>query len=223
MKTNIVCSDTYIAAFAKLDKTTQKKSLDTIRSMQRGLKNDSLKVEKLNTKLDFKSARVTQDFRVIFTQSGNTILLVYIARHDAAYLWASRRLQGFDAADAKPAYEYFEKSKKVSDTIVEDVSSVSDSIHSIKASTEKRAEKKSGSRTNLSPDSSVMPVNNQISDKHTPSGKQNSKNWLMIAVAFISFLLGILTGLSAAIGYLTTAPAPFFLSCCHQKPLLSYW
>lgn len=67
MKTNIVCSDTYIAAFAKLGKTTQKKSLDTIRSMQRGLKNDSLKVEKLNTKLDFKSARVTQDFRVIFT------------------------------------------------------------------------------------------------------------------------------------------------------------
>lgn len=203
MMTNIVCSDTYVAAFAELDKNTQKKSLDTIRSMQRSLKSDSLKIEKLNTKLDFKSARVTQDFRVIFTQSGNTILLVYIARHDAAYLWASRRLQGFDAADAKPAYEYFEKSKKVSDTIVEDVSSVSDSIHSIKASTEKRAEKKSGSRTNLSPDSSVMPVNNQISDKHTSSGKQNSKNWLMIAVAFISFLLGILTGLSAAIGYLT--------------------
>lgn len=203
MMTNIVCSDTYVAAFAELDKNTQKKSLDTIRSMQRSLKSDSLKIEKLNTKLDFKSARVTQDFRVIFTQSGNTILLVYIARHDAAYLWASRRLQGFDAADAKPAYEYFEKSKKVSDTMAEDVSSVSDSIHSLKASTEKRAEKKSGSRTNLSPDSSVMPVNNQISDKHTPSGKQNSKNWLMIAVAFISFLLGILTGLSAAIGYLT--------------------
>lgn len=203
MMTNIVCSDTYVAAFAELDKNTQKKSLDTIRSMQRSLKSDSLKIEKLNTKLDFKSARVTQDFRVIFTQSGNTILLVYIARHDAAYLWASRRLQGFDAADAKPAYEYFEKSKKVSDTIVEDVSSVSDSIHSIKASTEKRAEKKSGNRTSLSPDSSVMPVNNQISNRHAQSDKHNSKKWLMVAVAFISFLLGILTGLSAAIGYLT--------------------
>lgn len=203
MMTNIVCSDTYVAAFAELDKNTQKKSLNTIRSMQRSLKSDSLKIEKLNTKLDFKSARVTQDFRVIFTQSGNTILLVYIARHDDAYLWASRRLQGFDAADAKPAYEYFEKSKMASGTIAEDVASVSDSIHSVKAPAEKRTEKKSGNRTNLSPASSATPVNNQISDKHAPSDKQKSKKQLMIAFAFLCFLFGILTGLSIAIGYLT--------------------
>lgn len=202
MKNNIVCSDTYIAAFAELDKTTQKKSLDTIRSMQRGLKSDSLKVERLNTKLDFKSARVTQDFRVIFTQSGNTILLVYIAHHDKAYLWASNKLQGFDTANAKPAYEYFENSKKAPDAIAEDTG-VSDIIHSAGASTEKRTEKKSGNKANLSPDSSIMPINNQISNRHAPSGRKKSKKRLIIAVAFLSFLLGILTGLSIAIGYLT--------------------
>ena len=87
MATNIVCSDTYIDAFSRLDKKIQKKSLETIRLMQRSLRSDSLKVEKLNTKLDFKSARVTQDFRAIFTQSGNTVLLVYIDHHDDAYLW----------------------------------------------------------------------------------------------------------------------------------------
>ena len=111
MATNIVCSDTYIDAFSRLDKKVQKKSLETIRLMQRSLRSDSLKVEKLNTKLDFKSARVTQDFRAIFTQSGNTVLLVYIDHHDDAYLWASNRLQGFDTASAKPVYEYFEQAK----------------------------------------------------------------------------------------------------------------
>lgn len=111
MAANIVCSDTYLDAFSKLDKKTQKKALETIRLMQRSLRSDSLKVEKLNTKLDFKSARVTQDFRAIFTQSGNTVLLVYIGHHDDAYLWASRKLQGFDTASAKPVYEYFEQAK----------------------------------------------------------------------------------------------------------------
>ncbi len=94
MTTNVVCSDTYIDAFSRLDKKTQKKSLETIRLMRRSLRSDSLKIEKLNTRLDFKSARMTQDFRVIFTQSGNTVLLVYIDHHDAAYLWAGNKLKG---------------------------------------------------------------------------------------------------------------------------------
>ena len=90
--------------------------------MQRSLRSDSLKVEKLNTKLDFKSARVTQDFRAIFTQSGNTVLLVYIDHHDDAYLWASNRLQGFDTASAKPVYEYFEQAKVEDFDTIEDES-----------------------------------------------------------------------------------------------------
>lgn len=120
MATNIVCSDTYIKAFSRLDKKTQKKSLETIRLMQRSLRSDSLKIEKLNTKLEFKSARVTQDFRAIFTQSGNTVLLVYIGHHDDAYLWARNRLQGFDASNSKLAYEYFDHSKKDTFNSLED-------------------------------------------------------------------------------------------------------
>ena len=45
MAANIVCSDTYLDAFSKLDKKTQKKALETIRLMQRSLRSDSLKVE----------------------------------------------------------------------------------------------------------------------------------------------------------------------------------
>lgn len=197
MNKNIVCSDTYLDAFSKLDKKTQKQSLDTIRFMQRSLKSDSLKVEKLDTKLDFKSARVTQDFRIIFTQSGNTVLLVYIDHHDAAYLWASRRLQGFDAANAKSVYEYFENSKKASDTITEEASNVSEnaSVSTNKKPVRPSTKESSDNVTDISSNPSVTLSEKQISDRYTPPKRRRSKNWLMIAGAFISYLLGILTGL----------------------------
>lgn len=199
MNINIVCSDTYLDAFSKLDKKTQKHSLDTIRFMRRSLKSDSLKIEKLDTKLDFKSARVTQDFRIIFTQSGNTVLLVYIAHHDAAYLWASRRLQGFDAANAKLVYDYFEKSKKTSDTITEEAANVSEnaSVSTTKKPVRSSAKKSSDNVTDISSNPSVTLSDKQIPDRYTPPNRQRSKTWLMIAVAFISYLLGILTGITA--------------------------
>lgn len=200
MNINVVCSDTYIDAFSKLDKKTQKQSLDTIRFIRRSLKSDSLKIEKLNTKLNFKSARVTQDYRIIFTQSGNTVLLVYIDHHDAAYLWASNRLQGFDAANAKPVYEYFENSKKASDTITEETSNVSEnsSVSTNKKPVRPSAKKSSDNVTDIYLNPSVTLSDKQISDRYTPPKRRRSKNWLMIAGAFISYLLGILTGLMIA-------------------------
>lgn len=163
MATNIVCSDTYIDAFSKLDKKIQKKSLETIRLMQRSLRSDSLKVEKLNTKLDFKSARVTQDFRAIFTQSGNTVLLVYIDHHDDAYLWASRRLQGFDTANAKPAYEYFEQSKLAFDPITgEDLRSLDGREPVRPPKKEKLKKGKIDSSTGLPIDEAQRRINNPV-------------------------------------------------------------
>lgn len=163
MATNIVCSDTYIDAFSKLDKKIQKKSLETIRLMQRSLRSDSLKVEKLNTKLDFKSARVTQDFRAIFTQSGNTVLLVYIDHHDDAYLWASRRLQGFDTASAKPAYEYFEQSKLTFDPITGEDLRSSDSRESVRPPKEEKLKKgKIDPSTGLPIDEAQRRMNNPV-------------------------------------------------------------
>lgn len=183
MAANIVCSDTYLAAFSRLDKKTQKKSLETIRLMQRSLRSDSLKVEKLNTKLNFKSVRVTQDFRVIFTQSGNTVLLVYIDHHDAAYLWAGKRLQGFDTVSAKPVYEYFEQVKTKDFDIIEETN------------------RKSKPETKASSDVSGKPLQNQY--KHcteanysTPAPKNSPHQSIKkIFYASLFFLLGVIIGI----------------------------
>lgn len=196
MATNIVCSDTYIDAFSKLDKKVQKKSLETIRLMQRSLRSDSLKVEKLNTKLDFKSARVTQDFRAIFTQSGNTVLLVYIDHHDDAYLWASNRLQGFDTASAKPVYEYFEQAK------VEDFNTIEDESIDL-ANGKKNAESSKGWRfdpeTGVPLDASGKPLynhpNHNIQGMPAPTPKPLANISFGLFSRIFYFLAGIIAGI----------------------------
>lgn len=203
MTTNIVCSDTYIDAFSRLDKKTQKKSLETIRLMQRSLRSDGLKVEKLNTKLDFKSVRVTQDFRAIFTQAGNTVLLVYIDHHDNAYLWASKKLQGFDTASAKPVFEYFQQAKtKDFDTI--DDESINSATPKL---TEPSKNQKFNSETKMPLDTSGPSTHNQsdreICTNDNPAGSKNSfrKSFKKILFALVFFLLGSLTGIIFTIGY----------------------
>ena len=198
MATNIVCSDTYIDAFSRLDKKVQKKSLETIRLMQRSLRSDSLKIEKLNTKLDFKSARVTQDFRAIFTQSGNTVLLVYIDHHDDAYLWASNRLQGFDTASAKPVYEYFEQAK------VEDFNTIEDESIDL-ANGKKNAESSKGWRfdpeTGVPLDASGKPITNpDLGNICASPAPPTSKYSLWQSIkkplfALLFFMLGVMTGI----------------------------
>lgn len=198
MATNIVCSDTYIDAFSRLDKKTQKKSLETIRLMKRSLRSDSLKIEKLNTKLDFKSARVTQDFRAIFTQSGNTILLVYIDHHDNAYQWASNRLQGFDVSNAKPAYEYFEQSK--TDTF-DSLENESIDFASKKKSVETAKEVSTGKSLN----EHNKPASNKIPANHVPKTLPNRSFGLFSRLLYIllGIIMGVIIGAIIAIGYFT--------------------
>lgn len=196
MATNIVCSDTYIDAFSRLDKKTQKKSLETIRLMQRSLRSDSLKVEKLNTKLDFKSARVTQDFRAIFTQSGNTVLLVYIDHHDDAYLWASNRLQGFDTVSAKPVYEYFEQSK------VEDFDTLED--EAVDLASGRKSDKPSKGwkfdpETGMPLDASGKPLynhpNHNIQGMPAPAPKPHANISFGLLSRFLYFSAGVIAGI----------------------------
>ncbi len=192
MTTNVVCSDTYIDAFSRLDKKTQKKSLETIRLMRRSLRSDSLKIEKLNTRLDFKSARVTQDFRVIFTQSGNTVLLVYIDHHDAAYLWAGNKLKGFDASNIKPAYEYFEQSQKDTFDSLDDKST---DFASSKKPIEPPINSKTGrlSENYDSPTSILIPVDD------TQESMSKMSFGLFSRVIYI--LLGIIIGIIITLGH----------------------
>lgn len=184
MTTNIVCSDTYIDAFSKLDKKTQKKSLETIRLMRRSLRSDGLKIEKLNTKLNFKSARVTQDYRAIFTQSGNTVLLVYIDHHDDAYQWASNRLLGFDVSDAKPAYEYYDQSKKdIFDSLEYDSNDFASRKKSVKPV----------KKNNKSLNEHSKPASNKIPVDYAP--KAIPKRSFGLFSRFLYILLGIIIGI----------------------------
>lgn len=204
MATNIVCSDTYIDAFSKLDKKTQKKSLETIRLMQRSLRSEGLKIEKLNTKIDFKSARVTQDFRAIFTQAGNTILLVYIAHHDDAYLWASKRLKSFDTLSAKPVYEYFEQAKTENfDTIENEVIDLAN----IRKSGEPSKKTKSNPKTRTLLDESAKSAANKtlenINTIMPPSASQNSswQSFKKLLFALFFFMLGTIAGIIFTLGH----------------------
>ncbi len=204
MATNIVCSDTYIDAFSKLDKKTQKKSLETIRLMQRSLRSEGLKIEKLNTKIDFKSARVTQDFRAIFTQAGNTILLVYIAHHDDAYLWASKRLKSFDTVSAKPVYEDFEQAKTEDfDTIENEVIDLAN----IRKSGEPSKKTKSNPKTRTLLDESAKSAANQtlenINTIMPPSASQNSswQSFKKLLFALFFFMLGTIAGIIFTLGH----------------------
>ncbi|MCI8670271.1 MAG: hypothetical protein HFI34_12265 [Lachnospiraceae bacterium] len=193
MSINIVCSDTYIDAFSKLDKKTQKKSLETIRLMRRSLRSDSLKTEKLNTKLDFKSARVTQDFRVIFTQSGNTVLLVYIDHHDAAYLWASKKLQGFDTANIKPAYEYFEQAKTEPEPLTDEIIDTSDNQKPDKPVKNSKLKPEPGGAYRISNHSVYKQPDYEIRSDNTSQKNQNTLYGLFSR--FLLFLTGVATGI----------------------------
>ncbi len=204
MATNIVCSDTYIDAFSKLDKKTQKKSLETIRLMQRSLRSEGLKIEKLNTKIDFKSARVTQDFRAIFTQTGNTILLVYIAHHDDAYLWANKRLKSFDTVSAKPVYEDFEQAKTEDfDTIENEVIDLAN----IRKSGEPSKKTKSNPKARTLLDESAKSAANQtlenINTIMPPSASQNSswQSFKKLLFALFFFMLGTIAGIIFTLGH----------------------
>lgn len=204
MATNIVCSDTYIDAFSKLDKKMQKKSLETIRLMQRNLRSDSLKIEKLNTKLDFKSVRVTQDFRAIFTQSGNTVLLVYIDHHNDAYLWAGKRLQGFDTASAKPVYEYFEQAKVEDfDTIEDEAIDLANSKKTAESSKGWRFDPKTGAPLDASGKPITSPILGNISANHVPPTPRDSlwQSFKKYLFSLLFFILGFIVGVIYTVIY----------------------
>ncbi|MCI8283987.1 MAG: hypothetical protein HFE90_01775 [Firmicutes bacterium] len=168
--------------------------------MQRSLRSDSLKVEKLNTKLNFKSARVTQDFRVIFTQSGNTVLLVYIDHHDNAYLWASKKLHGFDTASAKPVYEYFEQSKTQDFNTLTSQDIV---LNHDKKSIDISNDSKLNTQTGITADTYNK---HELSRTPAPNFNRHSekKSSLELFLKIIYFLLGVTVGITISIGYFIT-------------------
>jgi mRNA-degrading endonuclease RelE of RelBE toxin-antitoxin system len=86
-----VISDTFLESFDRLDSKSRKAVRQSLRQLSSGLKGNGLQVHDLdrtNCDRSFKSARINRDLRVIFSQQGDKLLLLYVDHHDKAYQWA---------------------------------------------------------------------------------------------------------------------------------------
>lgn len=97
MEIAVVMSDTYISSYDKLERKDRKITLDTVRSLANNIKGNGLQVHKLEkAKCDntFRSARCNLDLRLIFSDQGDKIILIYVDRHDDAYKWVEGKYLG---------------------------------------------------------------------------------------------------------------------------------
>lgn len=92
MKNQIIISDTFFDSIWKLDKRFQRKVQNSIKRFAEDVRGNGFQVhdlDRINCDPSFRSARIDQDLRLIFSQqSGNTYLLLYVGHHDDAYQWA---------------------------------------------------------------------------------------------------------------------------------------
>ena len=80
----------FLESVFSFDAKMRRAILTTIGELETNPKSDSLKIHKINkTKCDtsFRSARVNDDVRVIFSLRGDVYTLLYVGRHDDAYDW----------------------------------------------------------------------------------------------------------------------------------------
>ncbi len=80
----------FLESVFSFDAKMRRAILTTIGELETNPKSDSLKIHKINkTKCDtsFRSARVNDDIRVIFSLRGDVYTLLYVGRHDDAYDW----------------------------------------------------------------------------------------------------------------------------------------
>ncbi len=86
-------SDTFTDSLAKLTGEEQKAVKTTAFDLQMNPANPGMKFHRLDKTKDknFWSVRVSRDLRLIVHRSDSSLLLCYVAHHDAAYVWAERR------------------------------------------------------------------------------------------------------------------------------------
>ena len=86
-------ADTFIDSLARLTNQDQKAVKTTVFDLQVNPANPGLSFHKLDRAQDpnFASVRVSSDLRLIIHQAPGSLLICYVAHHDAAYHWAERR------------------------------------------------------------------------------------------------------------------------------------
>jgi hypothetical protein len=86
-------ADTFTAALARLDGTSQKAAKTAAFDLQMDPSTHGLKMHRIDKSRDpnFWSVRANSDVRLIVHKTRASLLLAYVGHHDAAYAWAERR------------------------------------------------------------------------------------------------------------------------------------
>ena len=87
---NIVITESYMNSVFRLDALAKKMTFATVKQLSTTPQNPSLRIHSIDrSQCDstFRSARVNDDLRVIFSIQGQTYTLLYVDRHDDAYKW----------------------------------------------------------------------------------------------------------------------------------------
>lgn len=90
---NFLIADTFTASFNRLSGLDQKAVKASVFDLQMDPAGNGLRLHRIDKSKDpdFWSARVNRDIRLIVHKTGDSLLVAYVDRHDAAYAWAERR------------------------------------------------------------------------------------------------------------------------------------
>ncbi|MDE3175158.1 MAG: UvrD-helicase domain-containing protein [Pseudomonadota bacterium] len=90
---NFLIAATFTDALAKLSAPEQKAAKTSAFDLQTNPQHPGLQMHRIDKSRDpnFWSARVGADLRLIVHKAGDSVALVYVDHHDAAYRWAERR------------------------------------------------------------------------------------------------------------------------------------
>ncbi len=94
MQPKIALGDSFLGAFAEIPRSKQKKVMEFVSKFRRNPEASGINYEKINDASDpaFRSVRIDQDYRgiVLKPDAGNVYVLLWVDKHDDAYIWARR-------------------------------------------------------------------------------------------------------------------------------------
>lgn len=94
MQPKIALGDSFLGAFAEIPRGKQKKVMEFVSKFRRNPEASGINYEKINDASDpaFRSVRIDQEYRgiVLKPETGNVYVLLWVDKHDDAYIWARR-------------------------------------------------------------------------------------------------------------------------------------
>ncbi|MDB5706415.1 MAG: helicase, partial [Sphingomonas bacterium] len=90
---NFLIAETFTASFNRLSGVDQKAVKASVFDLQMDPSGNGLQLHRIEKSKDinFWSARVNRDVRLVVHKTGDSLLVAYVGHHDDAYAWAERR------------------------------------------------------------------------------------------------------------------------------------